>query len=224
MSLLSPASVAAAALLALPWALLVLVLALVAPASADQLAAADPLVHLLPAGWTPFVVPLLALTAAGAWVRLARPDRAELRRAGARALAGVLMSGLIVATIRGVGGPVPPPLVPTEETVAPGLLLGLAGGLQEELIFRLALVPPLFWALERRLPRMAAVAGTALLTGLIFSGLHAVASDTPVAAWHLSRLLLPGMLMTFAFLRLGPSFLVTAHCAAHLWIPAIFGR
>lgn len=222
MSLLPPASVAAAALSTLPWAALVLVLGQVAPASQVQHAAADPLLHLLPLGMGPLVVPGLALWSALAWTRAARPTAAVLRPQVARAVAGVVMAGLIVGAVRLLGGPTPPPMVPTEETLAPGLLLGLTGGLGEELIFRLSLVPPLFWALERRLPRMAAVVLTAALTGLLFAGMHSLAGPTPTAAWHLSRLLLPGMLMTFAFLRLGPSFLVTAHCAAHLWIPVLF--
>ncbi|MCK6507033.1 CPBP family glutamic-type intramembrane protease [Myxococcota bacterium] len=222
MTLLPPAAVAAAALIALPWALLVLGLGLAAPATASHLAASDPLLHLLPPGWGPLVVPALALWTAVSWARVARPARAVLGREAAKAAVGILSAGLIVGAVRLLGGPTPPPLVPTEETLAPGLLLGLTAGLGEELLFRLSLVPPLFWALERRLPRMPAVALTALITGLVFTAAHALAGPTPVATWHLSRLLLPGMLMTFAFLRLGPSFLITAHCAAHLWIPTLY--
>ncbi|RME28828.1 MAG: CPBP family intramembrane metalloprotease, partial [Deltaproteobacteria bacterium] len=113
--------------------------------------------------------------------------------------------------------------IPTEESAAPGWLLGMTAGIGEELIFRLALVPPLFWALERRLPKPAmAVAATAVITGALFSLVHLVAPGDGPMAWNLSRFVLPGMVMTFAYLRLGPSFLVTAHCAAHIWIPLAF--
>lgn len=222
MSLLPPERVSAAALLTLPWCFALVALILAAPPTDAHWAAADPIMRFLPHGLTLWGVPALGLLVAGAWVARARPSAATWRWSILRALAGVVMSGLIVGTIRWVSGPTPPPFIPTEESSAPGWLLGLGAGVGEELLFRLMFVPLLFWALEAKLPRVAAVFLTAVLTGVLFSGVHALGGlDVPIQ-WHLARFALPGFLMTFAFLRLGPSFLVTAHFAAHLWIPLAF--
>lgn len=226
MTALPPGRVSAAALLTLPWCLVVAVLAVIRPASPAEWQAADPILNVLPHAVTTWGVPLLGLVVAGLWFRRARPSAADMRWSLIRAAAGVVSAGLIVGAVRWFAGPTPPPFTPTEETAAPGWLLGMTAGVGEELVFRLLLVPFLFWALEKKLPKMPAIFLTALITGLVLTGTHALAPDLLVGGsppvWHLSRLLLPGMLMSFAFLRLGPSFLVTAHCAAHIWLPVIF--
>jgi len=222
MTALPAGRVSAAALLALPWCLLLAVLAVLQPPTAANWAAADPILGFLPQALYLWGVPLFGVAVAGAWLRFSRPDAADLRWSLARAAAGVVSAGLIVGTIRWLAGPVPPPFIPTEESTAPGLLLGLSAGVGEEFLFRMTLVPLLFWALKRRLPKLPASVLTALVTGVLFSLLHALGPGDPPVMWHLSRLLLPGMLMTFAYLRLGPAFLLTAHFAAHLWIPLLF--
>ncbi|NOY26132.1 MAG: CPBP family intramembrane metalloprotease [Oligoflexia bacterium] len=222
MTALPAGRVSAAALLTLPWCLLLVALALLQPATDANWLAADPILGFFPHAVNVWGVPALGLVLALVWVARARPSAQDLRWSLVRAAAGVVSAGLIVGTIRWISGPLPPPFIPTEESTAPGILLGLNAGVGEELIFRLMWVPILFWALERRMPKMPAMALTAILTGVVFSVVHALGPGDPPLAWHISRCLLPGALMTFAFLRLGPAFLITAHFAAHIWIPLLF--
>ena len=52
--------------------------------------------------------------------------------------------------------------------------------------------------------------------------LHVHPDDPAPLAHFATRLLLPGALMSVAFLAVEPSFIVTAHCTAHVLIPFLF--
>ena len=52
--------------------------------------------------------------------------------------------------------------------------------------------------------------------------MNAVAHDTALTTHFLTRLLIPGCAFSLAALLVSPAFVVTAHCTAHLLIPALF--
>ncbi|RME29294.1 MAG: hypothetical protein D6798_00385, partial [Deltaproteobacteria bacterium] len=104
MSLIPPGRVSAAALLALPWSLLVAVQAIIVPPTPANWAAADPILHVLPRGLTVWGVPALGVAIAAAWFLRARPSAADLRWSIVRGLLGIVSAGLIVGAIRILAG------------------------------------------------------------------------------------------------------------------------
>jgi len=214
-------TVSVAALGALPFALLCTLLLALAPPGNAQLQAADPLIHLLPALARPFT--LLGATAAVAalWYRGATPTRDDLRTGLRQAAIATALIAIGLPILRLVVGPELPSFVPSEESARPGMPLGLAAGLSEELVFRLALLPALMALLGATLPaRLAA----AFLVGLAFAASHEIGPGAVAfSATHFAtRLAIPGTLMSLLFIFVGPPFLVTAHCAAHLVLPLLF--
>ncbi len=216
--------VAAAAVLLAPFALAVAALALARPPGPFERAHSDPLMQLIAPLGGPFLVAALGVVAALVWAAVARPDRAALRAAMLRGLAGAAVAVGIAGAIRLVAGPSLPAFIPPEEGAKPGIALGLAAGVLEEVVFRLALLPLGYAVARRRLGRRASLVVAILVTGLAFSLSHELGPGG--GAWDLghlaTRFLFPGVLMSVVFVRIGPAFIVCAHAAGHVVMPAFF--
>ncbi len=213
--------IAAAALVAQPFALYLVVLAFLAPPTEDNWARADPILSLLPRGLTVAWVPVASVLIAALWWRLARPDRANLARAGREALLGVGLVCTAVFVVRGVAGPVLPDFIPPEESAGPGFLLSMTAGYSEELLCRLLLLPAILFALRRRLPASVASAVSVVVTALAFSLWHAAGEAEPSTTYFVTRFIIPGVVMSIGFL-VSPAGMVVGHSSAHLLIPLVF--
>ena len=213
---------AAASVVTLPFAVYLLVARFVVAPTDDNWSRADPILRLLPRGAATWVVPLVGILAAAAWCWSARPPVEKIRAVLREVALGVLVACGIGGTLRVAGGPRAPPFVPPEESAGPGLLLNMAAGYGEEVLFRLVLLPLLFLALASRVPRPVAVAVAVLATGLAFTLLHEPASASWSPTLFTTRFLLPGCAMSMAALLRSPSFIVAAHCTAHLVVPLAF--
>ena len=214
--------VSAAAALAQVWAVYIVVMLLVAPATEAHWAEADPILGILPRGISLSSVPLASLAAAAVWWRVAKPSRDALRRGLLFALAGLTFGLCAVGLMRLAVGPELPSFIPAEESAGPGFALSMTAGYAEEVIFRFALLPVLYFGLRERLPKLAAAVVAALITGLGFALLHDAGPGAFDPAYFVTRTLMPGFVFSVVFLKVSPSFLVTAHASAHLLIPALF--
>lgn len=215
-------AIAAAAVLAQVFTLYVLALAAVAPPTEAHWARVDPILAIAPRDVSRWLVPALAVIAAAAWWRLAQPRGRELRRAATHAALGLVAAGAVLGLLRAVSGPTLPSFVPAEESAGPGYLLSMTAGFGEEVLFRFALLPALYLALARRLTRPAAIATASVLVGLAFALLHEAGPGAFDAGYFATRVVIPGAAMSAAFLAISPAFVVTAHGAAHILIPALF--
>jgi len=216
-----PRDFAAAAALLVPFALVLLALTVAAPATAAQHAASDPLIQLSRGAWP--VIPITAIVV-GAWLARARPDGDRLRRAALLAGAGAAVSLAVAGGLYAVVGDQLPSFIPPEESARAGLTHGLAAGVLEEVVFRLAVLPGLYALLRRRLPPHPSIGLAALGTGLLFSLSHELGPAGGVfdPGFLATRTLFPGLVMSLVALRIHPAFIVTAHCTGHLAIPALF--
>jgi hypothetical protein len=216
--------VAGAAILIQPFAALTALLLFIAPPDPAAFAAADPIVRSIGLTLGLFAIPLAALLALPAWLLLARPSAAALMRSLQLAAAGVGLAIAVSLLLRAVVGEHLPGFIPPEESAAPGLSAGLAAGLIEEVLIRLAVLPAAL-ALSRRLlaPRAAALFAV-LIASATFALLHQVGSGAAPfePAYAATRFLFPGMLMSAAALWPGPALVCVGHCAAHLLIPLFF--
>jgi hypothetical protein len=209
--------VSAASVFALPFALALVVMSRLAPPTPAQWAAADPILKLLPKPWVLWLVPALGVVVTLVWLRSVPRDRAVLVRAARQAVLGALVAICAAVVLRLIVGPVPPAFVPPEESGRPGFLLGISAGYVEEVLFRLALLPAIYFGM----PRAQAASGV-VLTAVGFALLHWTAAEPAAAAHFMTRLLFPGALMSLAALTVGPTFVVTAHATAHILIPVLF--
>ena len=218
-----PADVAAASLTALPFAVVLAALQALAPARAAQRAAADPLVQLLEGAGGPWVVVAATVAVAAAWVWIARPRPAHVARAARWGVAGVVSAIALALVLRVLAGDRLPSFVPPEESARPGLTLGLAAGLVEEVVFRLVMLPALFFALRRRGAKAAAPLAV-VLTGAAFALSHELRPAGGVfdPRFLATRFVVPGVAMSVPFFRPAPALIVCGHCAAHLVIPFLF--
>lgn len=216
--------VAAAALWLLPWSLLFALVLWLAPPTAEQLAASDPLVQVFALGPGVLAIAGLAVVAAVAWNLRSAPGRDALRRSARGAVLGAGLAGLGLPLVRLLAGPALPGFIPPEESAAPGLALGLAAGVLEEVVFRLGVLAVVFRVLEGAVSRRAALLAAVGISGLAFSLSHELgpgAGDCELR-FLVSRFLVPGCFMSALFFRPGPTFLVTLHVAAHVGIWALF--
>ncbi len=213
---------AAASVLALPFAVYLLVLRIFAPPSDENWSRADPVTRLLPREITLWTVPLLGILAAVVWFASVRPPPEKLLRTLRDAALGVVVAGAIVFGLRWAWGPRVPAFVPPEESAGPGFMLNMAAGYGEEVLFRMALLPFLFLALASCAPRPLALVIAVLVTGLGFALLHEPASASFSRTLFTTRFLLPGCLMSTAALARSPTFIVVAHCTAHVAVPLAF--
>lgn len=191
------------------------------PPRPEQQLAADPLLSWLqPLGGAP-VVAALAAIAGIAWWRAARPDRRAWREATGYAIAGAAAGMLVPLLLHAYAGDTLPAFIPPEESAAPGMTLGIAAGLLEEVLFRFGTLPLVFLALHRRIGVLPAAALACVATGLLFALSHE-AGQAFVAAHFATRVLIPGIAMCLAAIVIHPAFVVTAHLAAHVAIPLLF--
>lgn len=197
------------------------VLNVVATPSSEQWSAADPILGILPHAMSLWVVPAASLVAAVAWWRVARPDRATLKRGAVFAVIGLAVAIGVCGAIRLVHGPRLPAFVPPEESSAPGYLLSMTAGFGEEVIFRLALLPTVYFLARRHIARLPSVAIAALITGLGFALLHEAGPGVFELHYFVTRFLFPGCVMSIAWYA-NPTFLVVAHSAAHVLMPLLF--
>jgi len=208
-----------AAVLTLAFAVLLVVLALVAPSSQAQQTAADPLIQLFgPTGVWPVVGG--AIVAAASWRRGGRISRRDL----AWAAAGAVAAAVLTLALRGVVGSELPSFIPSEESGRPGITRGLAAGLVEEIVFRLGVLPGILFVAARRLDRRLAAVVAVVVTATVFSLSHELGPAGGVfdGRLMLTRFLIPGVGMSIVALRVNVTFIVFAHCTAHLLIPGLF--
>jgi len=97
----------------------------------------------------------------------------------------------------------------------------MTAGYEEEVLCRLGVLPLVYFALHGRAPRWAAIASSVIATGLVFAAWHALGEPEPSTTFFLTRLLIPGCVMSVVWLA-SPSAIVAAHCTAHFLIPALF--
>jgi hypothetical protein len=226
--------ISAAALVVQPFAVLVAVLLVVAPPNVLELRASDPIIQSLAQIGARtlrlrsdlLLVPILSVVTSIAWLVVARPSRACLRRAVELAGSAVLLALVAIPLLRLAVGPSLPTFIPPEESARPGVALGLAAGLVEELAFRLTLLPALLLLLARRqsLTSAAVIAVAIAVTSIGFAAAHEIGPGAGEfsLAFFLDRLVLPGALMSVAFFWPGPAFIVTLHCMAHVLLPLLF--
>ena len=216
--------VSAAAALFLPFVLLFILLLNVAPPTASQLQASDPLVQLVNDYAGLWALGALSAFPALVWIALAPPSGEALLRGARRALAALLTTALGLPLLRLVAGPALPAFIPPEESALPGLALGVGAGILEEATFRLGLLAIAFVAARRFWRWTPATAFAVVVTGLAFALSHElgpgeVAFDPQFFA---TRFVVPGCIMSSLFFRPGPAFLVTLHCSAHIGIALLF--
>jgi len=212
----------AAALLALPFAAYLLVLAVIRPPSAAEWAWVDPILRPLPRSLVIWGVPVTGGLIALGWTLAARPTRNALRRALLQAALGVLVASVLVCIVRVAVGNTLPAFIPAEESAGPGLLLSMSAGYLEELVCRLGVLAISWHVLSSRLPRVPAVLLSALASGLAFAFVHRLGEAEPSNVHFVTRLLIPGFAFSVAALAARPPFLVSAHLAAHLLLPVLF--
>lgn len=215
-------SIAAAALLAQLFAAYLVVVAIAVPPTDANWARADPILRIFSRLLSQWGVVVLGVVVFLVWWRLAPPTGQQLRRGLRHALFGVAVAGLVAGVLRVVSGPSLPSFIPAEESAGPGFTLGMTAGYAEEVLFRLMLLPALLFVFQRRLTTPAATAAAAVLTGLCFALFHEAGPGAFDAGYFTTRLLFPGAVMSVAFVVISPSFLVSAHCAAHVVIPLLF--
>ena len=161
------------------------------------------------------------MLAVGSWT-LARPGRAALADAAARAGVGLASGALLAVCVRVGVGDTLPAFVPTEESAAPGPTLSLAAGYVEELLIRLVVLALAWRSLSPRLSVAASVVASSAIAALAFAALHRLGEVQPSNVYLVTRLLLPGFAFSVVALVARPAFLIAAHGAAHLVIPWLF--
>jgi membrane protease YdiL (CAAX protease family) len=211
----------AAAALALPFTALLLVLALRAPPDPSQHAASDPLVQLLGRMAVWWIVAAAAIVGMG-WNRIRRVERRDV----VLAIAGAGAAIVIACALRATLGEHLPSFVPPEESNVPGVTLGLAAGLVEEVAFRLIILPAAYFTCRKRLDARLSAAIAIVITAALFALSHELgpAGGAFEPRFLLTRFLIPGVAMSLLAFVPGPSFIVSAHCTAHLLIPVLFRR
>jgi hypothetical protein len=194
------------------------------PPSSGELAHADPLVVWFRGLGGVWAIVALSGAVALAWIVGERPSRAAVRRGVGLALAGGAAALALALAIRALVGPALPDFIPAEESARPGLTQGLAAGLVEEAVFRLALLPLAFGVAKRRMSNAAAATLAIAISALAFALAHELGPGAAPfrADYFVVRLLVPGALMSAAFFVPGPAFIVSAHGTAHLLIPLLF--
>lgn len=221
------AQTARAAIVSLPLWLLVVVLQTSQTPTADNLAAQDPIMATLGLAGGAFWSPLVGLATIAAWIYVHRAslgDRAAWRRDLGFAAAGVLTAALVAGSLRLAVGPELPTFIPPEESSRPGLMLGLSAGMLEEWVFRLGTLPLAYLALRPRIGAKPAALAAAILTAVLFALSHELPPDggTFDPGHVMTRIALPGVIMSAAYFVLSPSYIVAAHGTAHLFIPLLF--
>lgn len=213
---LRPADFAVAALWAQLFTVYLLVCNLSQPPTAANWERADPILRLLPQPWNIWFTVLLAVGLGAFWWNLARPSGPDLRQGSRLALAGLAAGCLATLALRLLVGPHLPSFIPAEENAGPGPTLSMTAGFAEELLFRLMLLPAVYFGTRARLVLATAV------TALGFALLHEAGQPTFTPQLMATRFLVPGCGMTLLALLVHPAFTVCLHGAAHLLLPVLF--
>ena len=219
---IAPTEFSVAALCAVPFLAIVLVLHFADPATMMEKLHADPLLEPLETLLGTFAVPMLSVAAIMAWLLRTRPARPELQTGLRDAAIGAVLSLTATLTIRVIAGPELPSFIPPEESARPGMLLGLSAGLIEEVFFRLGTLPLLYFALRRRAGEGRARVAAIITTGLLFALSHELSGAEFRPDLFVTRTLLPGCVMSLLCFVLSPAAVVALHCTAHLAIPFLF--
>ncbi len=216
--------VGAAAVLFSPFIGLFLVLWAMAPPTAAHRLASDPLIQLVDAAAGLWAIPLLTALPVAAWVAASPPSGAVLSRGLRGALAGAGLAAVGLLVLRLVFGPTLPDFVPPEESALAGITLGVGAGILEEAVFRFGVLATTFIVARRFWPSKRAAALAVVVTALAFALSHELGPGAGPfdAGFFATRLIVPGAFMSVLFLRVGPSFLVTLHAAAHVGIALLF--
>jgi membrane protease YdiL (CAAX protease family) len=98
----------------------------------------------------------------------------------------------------------------------------MVAGLGEEILFRLIMLPLVYFALAKRTSRTNAAIAATIATGLAFALLHALGPHAGPPSWFVTRFLIPGCAMSVAAFLFRTTFVVTAHATAHVLIPFVF--
>jgi hypothetical protein len=213
--------VTVAAWVAQPFTLYLLVMRFIAPPSELNWARADPILTLGGRGLMLWLAPALGLMATIAWWRLAKPRRAAVRTGMRDALIGAAVALVVWGIMRAAAGSTLPAFIPPEESSGPGFLLSMTAGYEEEIVCRLGVLPLVYFGLRERIPRLGAALLGLIGSGLVFAVWHAIGEPAFSTAFFMTRMLLPGVVMSLIFL-VSPSAIVAGHCTAHLLIPALF--
>ena len=216
--------VAAAAILIQPFAALTALLLFIAPPDEAAFTAADPIVRSIGLTVGLWAIPVAAMLTVPVWWLIARPSDAALMRSIRLVGAGVAVALGAALLLRAIFGAHLPAFVPPEESAAPGLSAGLAAGLIEEVLIRLAVLPAAVVLARRALGPVAAGVVAVLVSAAAFTLLHQIGPGAApfVLAYAVTRFVFPGVVMSTAAIYPGPAFVCTAHCAAHLLIPLLF--
>jgi hypothetical protein len=212
---------AAASALAQPFIVSFVVLHFRAPPSASQWASVDPIMRLLPPGPTLWLVPSFGIALAIAWLVIAWPPWRVFGGALLWGLAGAGLVGGAAALWLRMRGAHLPPGVRLEESVRQGLCLGTGAGYLEEMLVRVGVLPLIFLHMADR-PKWFAALIASLVSGLAFAALHEPGTTDWSSLLFVARFAVPGFAMSLLALLTRPSFVVVAHCAAHVIIPIFF--
>jgi hypothetical protein len=217
------ADYASASATLLPYAILIVALSLIAPATREQWAAADPIVRAARAHAGAWCVPVATLVWSSAWTAAVRPGRAAMRAALRSAATAVVVVAIGLPLLRLVVGPHLPGFIPPEESAAPGLLLGLSAGVIEEDLVRLLFLPVACRIVRATNGADLRWVAISLASGIFFAALHELDAATAFELRHfLTRALIPGFAFSMVAGRTGPAFVVVMHATAHLVIPELF--
>lgn len=218
----TPEDATAGAIVGQGFALYLVVIGITSSPTEAQWAEADPILRILPRTISIWIVPVLSVSFAWLSWRVVKSSPRALRRAAVHGALGFLFGLAAVGALRLAVGPTLPPFIPTEESARPGFQLSMTAGYAEEVIFRFALLPALFFGLRRHMREYAAAIVAALATGLAFALLHEAGADTFEMRYFVTRTIIPGAVMSLGYLYVSPAFAIVGHSSAHLLIPAMF--
>ncbi len=216
-------NVAAAAIYTVPYTILVVLVWVTQPPTLEQYLFSDPLIQYIGPQAGPMWAVFGSLGLAFWWNWLYPVDKELLLRNLKFAVLGALGANLLLWVLSLLVGSQIPSFVPPEESASSGLLFGLSAGLLEEVVFRLGLLSVLFLALSARVKGSnVALVLTCAITGLAFALGHQVGEQSFELAYFATRFAVPGFAMSLVFVKINPTFLVSAHCAAHIGIALFF--
>jgi len=210
-----------AALVAVLFATYELALLLAGSPAEESWACADPILRIVPRELTLAASLVTPVVAAVVWLRFYPIGRGELAAGAREAFGGALLALVAMACLRVAMGPTMPPFIPPEESACPGYLLGMAAGLDEEVVCRLVLMPLLYFSLRRRAGVALAGVTATIVTAAFFAAWHAAGESPFSATYCMTRFLVPGCAMSLVWLA-SPPAIVAAHATAHIAIPALF--
>lgn len=214
----------ASAYVALPFAFYSLILLMVTTPTAANWLYADPILKIFPKAVTLWGIPILSISLFLFW-RSLKPLQPQAVLSSLKfAVSGSATAIVALLVMRLMAGEHLPAVVPPEESVKPGYLLGMSAGLAEELIMRLGLTPLVFVILRRRLGFHWSALVTIVVAALSFALWHEAGSGAePFMLQHfVTRFMIPGVMMGLLVFYVSPIFVVALHCTAHIMIPLLF--